>query len=93
MYTLKLSTKAKKDFKKIGKDPINNNLTKAVLKLLKQNGVDAIPKTMSPHLLKGNYKNCWECHIKPDLLIIWFQIKNPNEITIIRIGSHSDLFR
>jgi len=93
MYKLKLSTKAKKDFKKIGKNPLNNKLTKAVLITLVTNGVESIPEAMLPHQLKGEYKGCWECHIKPDLLIIWFQVVNPNEITVIRIGSHSELFK
>ncbi|WP_299668565.1 type II toxin-antitoxin system mRNA interferase toxin, RelE/StbE family [uncultured Polaribacter sp.] len=56
-------------------------------------GVNGIPKNMKPHKLSGVYKDNWECHIKPDLLIIWFQIESPNSIKLIRIGSHSDLFK
>ncbi len=48
---------------------------------------------MKPHKLRGVYKNDWECHIKPDLLIIWFQIEKPKTITLIRIGTHSELFK
>jgi mRNA interferase YafQ len=42
-----------------------------VMKILEYEGVKGIPDTMKPHLLKGKYKNNWECHIKPDRLIIW----------------------
>ncbi len=38
-----------------------------VLEILKEKGIDGIPITMKPHRLKGNYKNNWEFHIKPDL--------------------------
>lgn len=93
MYKLVISTKFKKDLKRIVKNPIDKELTTAVLKLLKEKGVSGIPKEMKPHKLKGNYKNNWECHIKPDLLIIWYQVEAPNIINLIRIGSHSDLFR
>lgn len=93
MYKLVISTKFKKDLKRIVKNPNDKELTTAVLKLLKEKGVSGIPKEMKPHKLKGNYKNNWECHIKPDLLIIWYQVEAPNIINLIRIGSHSELFR
>lgn len=93
MYKLVISTKFKKDLKRIVKNPIDKELTTAVLKLLKEKGVSGIPKEMKPHKLKGNYRNNWECHIRPDLLIIWYQIEAPNIINLVRIGSHSDLFR
>lgn len=89
MYKLLYTTKFKKDLKKQRQ---NFELIGLVLKLLQQKGVLGIPQSMKPHKLKGNYKNCWECHIKPDLLIIWIQIESPEEIRLIRIGSHSDLF-
>jgi mRNA interferase YafQ len=45
-----------------------------------------------PHKLTGNYKGNWEAHIKPDLLIIWFEITEENEIILLRLGTHADLF-
>lgn len=93
MYKLLLTTQFKKDLKKIKKHTSDFNLTTNVLHLLQGFGVKGIPKTMKPHKLKGNYADNWECHIKPDLLIIWFQIEEDKSITLIRIGSHSDLFK
>ena len=43
-----------------------------------------------PHLLGGEWHNCWECHIKPDWLLI-YQLTD-DEIIFIRTGTHSDLF-
>ena len=60
--------------------------------MLFQNGFAAIPPTMRPHKLSGNYKGCWECHILPDLLLIWEQYEVEKEILLIRVGSHSELF-
>ncbi len=94
MYLLKETTQFKKDLKRIIKrNPKDINLVKNILTTLKVKGMEGIPIQMNPHRLKGNYKNNWECHIKPDLLIIWIQIESPNEITLIRLGSHSDLFK
>lgn len=89
MFNLFYTTQFKKDLKKQRQ---NFKIIGLVLKLLQQKGVLGIPKSMKPHKLKGNYKNCWECHLKPDLLIIWIQIDATSEIKLIRMGSHSDLF-
>lgn len=90
MYLLIPTTKFKKDLKKFKGDLEE---IREVLKILKASGVDGIPNKMKPHLLRGRYKNNWECHIKPDRLIIWIQFENPKEIKLVRIGSHSDLFK
>jgi mRNA interferase YafQ len=42
------------------------------------------------HKLQGNYTDCWECHIESDWLLI-YQLTS-EELTLIRTGSHSDLF-
>ncbi|MBK0384041.1 type II toxin-antitoxin system YafQ family toxin [Pedobacter sp. SD-b] len=62
------------------------------LKNLTIDGVLGIDKRFKAHKLSGNYKDNWEAHIKPDLLIIWLEIKDNNEINLIRTGSHSELF-
>lgn len=93
MYKLVISAKFKKDLKKVVKNNTDKKLTTAILKVLKKKGASGIPKEMKPHKLKWNYKNNWECHIRPDLLIIWYQVEAPNIINLIRIGSHSDLFK
>ena len=45
------------------------------------------------HQVKGQYVGVWECHIKPDWLLLW-HVKN-DELTLILLdtGSHSDLFK
>lgn len=92
MYKIYTTTSFKKDLKKIKKNEADFKLVGDFLKLLKEKGVKEIPLILKPHKLKGNYKNNWECHIKPDLLIIWIQIEEPKTIKLVRIGSHSDLF-
>ena len=94
MYTLKESTQFKKDLKKVlKKSKADLEITFEVLEILQNSGAIGIPKEMKPQKLRGNYKNNWECHIKPDLLIIWFQIEEDFTIKLVRIGTHSELFR
>ena len=51
-------------------------------------------KTLPPknrdHSLEGKYKNCRECHVKPDWLLI-YQVGN-GVIVFERTGTHSELF-
>ncbi len=43
------------------------------------------------YALKGNYQGCRDCHIKPDLVLI-YEIIN-NDLLLIRLGTHSELFK
>ncbi len=52
---------------------------------------NAIPDENRPHPLTGNYKGHMECHIENDTLLIWFD-KEAGIITLVRFGSHSELF-
>jgi mRNA interferase YafQ len=42
------------------------------------------------HPLTGDWSGCWECHVEPDWLLVYDVTEN--ELELIRLGSHSDLF-
>lgn len=44
------------------------------------------------HELTGNYRNFRECHIEPDWLLIYRIEKGELTLTLVRTGTHSDLF-
>ena len=44
------------------------------------------------HALTGNYEGYRECHIKPDLLLIYYIENDILTLTLSDTGSHSDLF-
>lgn len=93
MFALIPTNQFKKDIKTLKKrSPRNSVLIIDFLSLLEKNGVVGIEKKYRPHKLSGDYKDNWEAHIKPDILIIWFEITDKNEIILVRAGSHSDLF-
>ena len=53
--------------------------------------IDAkLPELMHDHSLTGNLKDCRDCHIKPDLVLIYRKI-NDNTLELVRLGSHSEL--
>lgn len=49
-----------------------------------------IPEKYRNHPLQGEWKGCMDCHIKPDLVLI-YEFKNNDEIILHRLGSHSEL--
>lgn len=90
MLELVVSSAFKTEVKKI-----KNTKDKAELKLV----LDTLlaEKTLDikycDHALSGNYKNYRECHIKPDLLLIYKIEKAELVLYAVHIGSHSDLFK
>lgn len=46
------------------------------------------------HLLNDNkyYKNCRECHIEPDWILVYKYNENELILFLVETGSHSDLF-
>ena len=61
-----------------------------VLTALAETGT--VPPNHKPHVLSGKLKGYWECHIKPDWLLIWIKNEDQKTITLIGTGTHSDLF-
>ena len=61
-----------------------------VIELLMETGV--LPVKYKPHKLTGNHKGQWECHIKPDWLLVWEQNDNEFTLLLLETGTHSDLF-
>ena len=90
MWDLSYSTRFKKDLKRYQNQPLKISALKTVLQQLRDNGtVDASYK---PHILTGEFKDCMECHIQNDFLLIWIDEAN-RQIKLVRLGSHSELFK
>ncbi len=60
----------------------------AAVELLAETG--NLPKGYAPHFLSGEWKGVSECHIEPDWLLIYDV--TPDEVVLIRTGTHADLF-
>lgn len=52
---------------------------------------EAIPQKYQDHQLKGNLKQFRECHIKPNLLLM-YQLQD-DMVQLVRLNSHSELFK
>lgn len=90
MYSINYTHQFKKDMRKCAKRGLDIEEIKTAIKILSETG--ALPAEYKPHLLKGDRKGQWECHIEPNWLMTWEQ--NDNEITLLflQTGTHSDIF-
>ncbi len=86
-YTVSYSKAFKKGLKKLQND---QELIKSVIKKLAND--EPLEIKHRDHALKGKFKGLRECHIKPDLLLVYSKNKGRLILTAIDIGSHSNLF-
>lgn len=88
MHQIFRTSQFKRDVKKAlrrGKDP---EKLKKVVELLVAG--KTLPARYKDHPLKGDYRDCRDCHLEPDWLLI-YRIHG-DELQLIRTGSHADLF-
>ena len=52
---------------------------------------EPLPQKFRDHSLTGEYADCRECHLKPDLVLIYRRVEG-NVLELTRLGSHSELF-
>lgn len=90
MYEIKTTNKFEKDFARCAKRNLDLDALGKVVEILELTG--KLSRNYKPHLLSGNYNGYWECHIKPDWLLIWRQNDQLKVIELVRTGTHSDLF-
>ncbi|MGL2784175.1 type II toxin-antitoxin system YafQ family toxin [Helicobacter pylori] len=76
----------KKDFKKLVKNGFDDSVLKEVILRKKE----PLPPPFKDHALKGVWKPFRECHIKPDVLLVY--LVKDDELILLRLGSHSELF-
>ena len=49
-----------------------------------------LPTRLKDHALRGVYTGCRECHLHPDLLLI-YRDDSLGGITLMRLGTHSEV--
>ena len=90
MWEIVYSSRFKKDLKRYRNQPERINALKSVLRQLRDTGkVDA---SLKPHMLTGDFRDCMECHIQNDFLLIWID-EARQQIKLVRLGSHAELFK
>lgn len=89
-YDLKITRQYEKDVKLAKKRGLNVKKLIDVVGLLVND--KELPILCRDHALVGNYQGYRECHISPDWLLIYEKDIEIKLVTLVRTGSHSDLF-
>jgi len=91
MRTIKQSNQFKRDLKREANGPHRQALQSdfvAIISILAND--QALAEKHRDHALTGDWKDHRDCHVKPDLVLIY---RKPDDtvLQLVRIGSHSEL--
>lgn len=90
MLKIVYHSKFKKDYKTMVKRGCNTQELIQVITLLSNQ--QKLDEKYKDHKLTGNYMGFRECHINPDWLLIYKVEEDKLILSLIRTGTHSDLF-
>jgi mRNA interferase YafQ len=85
MRKIKRARSFDKDFKKAELSP---NLVEVLYCLVKD---EQLPEKYRDHALTGNFKGFRDCHVKPDLVLI-YKLTDDDILELHQLGSHSEIF-
>lgn len=92
MRVIERSSAFKRDYKREAKGKHRNGLDDALIPVLTALVNDEpLEPRQRDHDLTGNWSGFRECHIKPDLLLIYC-LPDSDTLQLARLGSHSNLF-
>jgi mRNA interferase YafQ len=92
MRAIEWTNAFKRDYKRVKANPRHRdieNLLPDITGLLAEDR--PLPEKQRDHVLGGNWKRHRECHLKPDLLLI-YKLPDEDTLRLVRMGSHSELF-
>ena len=88
MVLIKSTSKFKSDYKRANKQ--NRDISKLKEVIISLSNNETLEKKYRDHSLSGKLKKYRDCHVEPDWILI-YQLTD-NELNLIRLGSHAELF-
>ncbi|PYE90555.1 type II toxin-antitoxin system YafQ family toxin [Phyllobacterium leguminum] len=91
MRKIERTTAFKRDFKRIASGPHRKLLNTDVRKIIEALATDTpLEPRHRDHALTSNWKDYRDCHIRPDLVLI-YRLIGEDRLILARLGSHSQL--
>lgn len=84
------TTRFRRDIKRMHRRGKDLEKIKGIIRLLVAQ--TPLPERMRDHVLVGDWQGYRECHIEPDWLLIYRSDAEAGTLTLVRTGSHADLF-
>lgn len=83
-------TQFARDLKRVAKQGKDLGKIKTVIDLLCAQR--PLPAACRDHALKGKFSGYRDCHVEPDLVLVYRIVADRLELVCFRLGSHADLF-
>jgi mRNA interferase YafQ len=91
MRKIERTTRFKRDYKREAKGRYRLTLDRELLNVVALLIANAqLPDKFRDHALTGDWKDHRDCHIRPDLVLI-YRLPDEETLQLVRIGSHSEL--
>lgn len=91
MRTISRTSRFKKDYKRETKGHHRSTLDADLMTVVSLLAADSpLPEKFHDHALTGEWSDHRDCHIKPDLVLIYL-LPDAETLQLIRLGSHSEL--
>lgn len=87
---VKATSQFKKDYKLAKKRGKDTEQLDNVIRMIAN--AEPLPDHMRDHGLSGSWQGFRECHVEPDWLLIYATRNDLLVLSLMRTGSHSDLF-
>jgi mRNA interferase YafQ len=91
MRTIKFTSRFKRDYRRERSGAQGRRLDSLLTEAVDLLVVDApLPARFVDHALVGEWKDHRDCHIRPDLILI-YRKPDAESLELVRLGSHSEL--
>jgi len=93
MRTISPAAKFKRDYKRENKGRSAEDVKALGLEIERIVDDLASDRRLAPrhrnHSLSGRWKDCRDCHVRPDLILI-YRKPDPDRLELLRLGSHGE---
>jgi mRNA interferase YafQ len=91
MRTIRYTSRFKRDYRREKSGRYGKTLDSALMEIVNLLAADTpLPHRNFDHPLSGEWADHRDCHIKPDLILI-YRKPDDDHLDLVRLGSHSEL--
>lgn len=93
MYSVLATKQYKKSYQKIIRSGVSKSLRQDIIDVINELAAgNQLAEHNCDHALKGQLRQYRECHIRPDVLLVYQKRETELVLVLVDIGSHSNLF-
>jgi mRNA interferase YafQ len=92
MREVKYTSRFKRDYRREKSGVLGKRLDALLMEVVNLLAADKpLPQRHADHPLGGEWNDHRDCHIRPDLILI-YRKPDADNLELVRLGSHSELF-